>query len=103
MQIKICNNCGQVLSEDEFYKTKNMCIYCYKRKARLNKRIIQGKPIQTVGELIKELISLPSDAKVVLCDDITVYKPTTVEFVRSTFKGDKELDTDKYDNTVVIV
>lgn len=100
---KICPNCGQVLPEDEFYKTKNMCIYCYKRKARCNKRIQAGRPIKTVAELMAELRSLPMDAKVVLCNSITVYRPLTVEFVRTEFKGDKKLDTDEYNNTIVII
>lgn len=78
-----------------------MCIYCYKRQVRLNKRIEAGKPIKNVGELMAELRSLPADSKVMLFDDIGLYKPTSVEFVRYTLK-DTEFDTKKYDNTVVI-
>ena len=98
---KVCNNCGQTLSEDGFYKTKNMCIYCYKRQARLKKRIEAGRPIKTVGELIKELISLPEDTKVFLFDDISVYRPTSVEFIRSLLK-DTKYDTDEFNNSIII-
>lgn len=100
--MKVCNNCGQTLSEDEFYKTKNMCIYCYKRQSRLRKRIESGRPIKTVAELMAELRSLPGDAKIVLCDDVSIYRPSTVEFVRSEFK-DTEFDNEEYDNTIVII
>lgn len=98
---KVCPNCGQVLPEDEFYKTKNMCIYCYKRRARLNKRIQAGRPIKTVAELMAELRSLPGDAKIFLFDDIDIYRPTSVEFVRSILK-DTKYDTEEYDNTIII-
>lgn len=100
---KICSNCGQTLSDDEFYKTKNMCIYCYKRQVRARKRVESGRPIRTVAELMAELRSLPGDAKIVLCEDYGLYRPTIVEFVRSEFKGNKVADTDKYNNTIVIV
>lgn len=100
---KVCKNCGQTLTEDEFYKSKNMCIYCYKRQARLKKRVEAGRPIRTVAELMAELRTLPADAKVVLCEDYGLYRPTVVEFVRSQFKGNKTVDTDKYNNTIVIV
>lgn len=98
---KVCNNCGQTLSEDEFYKTKNMCIYCYKRKMRREKRIETGRPIKTVGELMAELRSLPADAKVMLFDDIGLYRPISIEFVRHILKNTK-FDTEEYDNTVII-
>lgn len=98
---KVCNNCGQTISEDEFYKTKNMCVYCYKRKVRRNKRIQSGRPIKTVGELMVELRSLPQDAKIVLFDDVDMYKPVSVEFVRTVLK-DTKYDTKEYNNTVVI-
>ena len=101
MQTKICDNCGQTLSEDEFYKTKNMCIYCYKRKVRRNRRIQSGRPIKTVGELMAELRSLPQDAKIVLFDNVDMYKPVSVEFVRTVLK-DTKYDTKEYNNTVVI-
>lgn len=101
MQTKVCDNCGQTLSEDEFYKTKNMCIYCYKRKVRRNRRIQSGRPIKTVGELMAELRSLPQDAKIVLFDDVDLYKPVSVEFVRTVLK-DTKYDTEEYNNTVVI-
>ena len=99
--MKVCNNCGQTLSEDEFYKTKNMCIYCYKRQSRLRKRIESGRPIKTVGELMAELRSLPQDAKIVLFDDVDIYRPVSVEFVRTVLK-DTKYDTEEYNNTVVI-
>lgn len=98
---KVCPNCGQILPEDEFYKTKNMCIYCYKRKARCNKRIQAGRPIKTVAELMAELRSLPGDAKIFLFDDIDIYRPTSVEFIRSILKNTK-YDTKKYDNAIII-
>lgn len=98
---KVCPNCGQVLPEDEFYKTKNMCIYCYKRRARLNKRIQAGRPIKTVAELMAELRSLPGDAKIFLFDDIDIYRPISVEFVRSILK-DTKYDTEEYDNAIII-
>ena len=98
---KVCMNCGQTLSEDEFYKTKNMCIYCYKRKMRREKRIEAGRPIKTVAELMAELRSLPGDAKVLLFDDITVYRPVSIEFVRTVLKNTK-YDTEEYNNTVII-
>lgn len=101
MPTKICNNCGQIYTTDEFYKTKNMCIYCYKRKVRREKRIEAGRPIKTVAELMAELRSLPPHAKVLLFDDVDVYRPTSVEFVRTILKGTK-YDTEEYDNTVVI-
>ena len=99
--MKVCNNCGHALSEDEFYKTKNMCVYCYKRKMRREKRIKEGKPIKTVGELMAELRSLPQDAKIVLFDDVDLYKPVSIEFVRAVLK-DTKYDTEEYDNTIVI-
>lgn len=99
--MKVCNNCGQTLSEDEFYKTKNMCIYCYKRQSRLRKRIESGRPIKTVAELMAELRSLPQDAKIVLFDDVDIYRPVSVEFVRTVLK-DTKYDTEEYNNTVVI-
>lgn len=98
---KVCNNCGQTLSEDEFYKTKNVCTYCYKRQARLKKRIEAGRPIKTVAELMAELRSLPGDAKVLLFDDISVYRPISVEFVRSLLK-DTKYDTEEYNNAIII-
>lgn len=98
---KVCDNCGQTLPEDEFYKTKNMCIYCYKRKVRRNRRIQSGRPIKTVGELMAELRSLPQDAKIVLFDDVDMYRPVSVEFVRTVLK-DTKYDTEEYNNTVVI-
>lgn len=101
MQTKVCKNCGQTLSEDEFYKTKNMCVYCYKRKMRRIKRIEAGKPIKTVAELMAELRSLPGDAKIFLFDDIDIYRPTSVEFVRSILKNTK-YDTKEYDNAIII-
>lgn len=99
--MKVCNSCGQTLSEDEFYKTKNMCIYCYRRQSRLRKRIESGRPIKTVAELMAELRSLPGDAKILLFDDVDVYRPTSVEFVRNILKGTK-YDTEEYDNTIII-
>ena len=99
--MKVCNNCGHTLSEDEFYKTKNMCVYCYKRKVRREKRIEEGRPIRTVGELMAELRSLPADTKIFLFDNIDVYRPMSVEFVRSVLKNTK-YDTEEFDNTVVI-
>lgn len=101
MQTKTCKNCGQTLSEDEFYKSKNMCIYCYKRKTRREKRIKESRPIRTVGELMAELRSLPADAKIFLFDEIDVYRPMSVEFIRSVLKNTK-YDTEEFDNTVVI-
>ena len=96
MQTKICKVCGQKLSTDEFYTSKNICIYCYKRKARLNRRIAEGKPIKTVKELINELVSLPQDAKVLLFDDIGVYRPVSIEFAKNIL-NDKE-----YSNAIII-
>lgn len=78
-----------------------MCIYCYKRKARCNKRIQAGRPIKTVAELMAELRSLPGDAKIFLFDDIDIYRPTSVEFIRSILKNTK-YDTKKYDNAIII-
>lgn len=101
MQTKVCDNCGQTLSEDEFYKTKNMCIYCYKRKVRRNRRIQSGRPIKTVGELMAELRSLPQNAKIVLFDNVDMYRPVSVEFVRTVLK-DTKYNTEEYNNTVVI-
>ena len=101
MQTKICKNCGQTLPEDEFYKTKNMCVYCYKRKMRREKRIKEGRPIKTVGELMAELRSLPQDAKIVLFDEVGIYSPISVEFIRSVLKNTK-YDAEEYDNTIVI-
>jgi len=101
MQTKTCIRCNQTMPESEFYNHKNMCIYCYKRQARLNKRIESGKPIKTVGELMAELRSLPADAKVMLFDDIGLYRPISIEFVRHILKNTK-FDTEEYDNTVVI-
>ena len=65
------------------------------------KRIESGKPIKTVAELMAELRSLPGDAKIFLFDDIDVYRPMSVEFVRSVLKNTK-YDTEEFDNTVVI-
>lgn len=100
---KICNNCGQILPEDEFYKTKNVCMRCYKRQMRGEKRIKEGRRITTVAELIAELRTIPGDAEIVLCDDMSLYHPVTVEFVRKAFKGYKDYDIDLYNNVVVIV
>ena len=102
METKICNNCGQTYTTDEFYKSKGMCIYCYKRKVRRNKRIQSGKPIKTVSELMAELRSLPPHTKVVLCTDIGFYQPSIVEYVREIYKDNKKFDIDKYENTIVI-
>lgn len=101
MQTKICKNCGCSFSTDEFYGSKNICIYCYKRRIRRNNRIKDGRPIKTVGELIKELISLPEDTKVFLFDDISVYRPTSVEFIRTILNGTK-YDTDEFNNSIII-
>ena len=101
MQTKICNVCGQTLSKYEFYKSKNMCVYCYKRKVRREKRIKAGKPIRTVRELMEELRSLPPDAKLFLFDSINAYRPSSVEFVRHLLKNTK-YDTDKFNNSIVI-
>ena len=101
MQTRTCKNCGQIYTTDEFYKSKGMCIYCYKRKVRRKKRVEAGRPIKTVAELMAELRSLPGDAKILLFDDVDVYRPTSVEFVRNILKGTK-YDTEEYDNTIII-
>lgn len=68
---------------------------------RREKRIEAGRPIKTVAELMAELRSLPGDAKVFLFDSISVYRPISVEFVRSLLK-DTKYDTEEYNNTIVI-
>lgn len=78
-----------------------MCVYCYKRKVRREKRIKEGRPIKTVGELMAELRSLPQDAKIILFDDVSTYRPVSVEFVRSVLK-DTKYDVEEYNNTIVI-
>ena len=65
------------------------------------KRIEAGKPIKTVAELMAELRSLPGDAKIFLFDDVDIYRPTSIEFVRSILKNTK-YDTEEYDNTIII-
>lgn len=100
---KLCIKCKRVLSEVDFYEEKNICKSCYKRWIRRKARIEKGKPIQTIGELIRELSSLPYDSQIALCTDIDFYQPTTVEFIREVYKGNKNFDKDEYNNVVVIV
>ena len=95
--------CHRILPEVSFYNEKNICKSCYKRWIRRKIRIEKGAPIKTVGELIRELTSLPYDSKIALCTDIDMYQPITVEFIREIYKGNKKYDTDKYNNVVVIV
>lgn len=68
---------------------------------RREKRIEAGRPIKTVAELMAELRSLPGDAKVFLFDSISVYRPVSVEFVRSLLK-DTKYDIKEYDNAIII-
>ena len=103
MLTKTCIKCNRKLPESEFYEEKNICKCCYKRWIREKNRITKRRPIKTVGDLIRELVSLPNDAEITLCDDIAFYNPYTVEFARVVFKGNKKYDTDEYSNTVVII
>lgn len=101
--MKRCIKCNRTLPSSEFYNEKNICKCCYKRWIRRKSRINKGNPIHTVGELIRELISLPNDTEIFICDDISLYHPTTVEFIRGVFKGNKNYDTELYNNCIVIV
>ena len=48
-----------------------------------------------------ELRSLPADAKIFLFDEIDVYRPISIEFIRSVLKNIK-YDTKEFDNSVII-
>lgn len=104
MEIKTrtCIKCNRNLPKTDFYEEKNICKSCYKRWIRRKARIEKGKSIRTVGDLIKELSSLPYDSKIVLCTDIGFYQPSIVEYVREIYKDNKKFDIDKYENTIVI-
>lgn len=99
---KVCVKCKRILSEVDFYEEKNICKSCYKRWIRRKARIEKGTSIKTVGEMIRELSSLPYDSQVTLCTDIGFYHPVTVEYIREIYKDNKKFDIDKYENTVVI-
>lgn len=101
--MKKCIKCHRTLPKVDFYEEKNICKACYKRWIRRKTRIDKGIPIKTVSELIRELSSLPYDSKIALCTDIKLYQPTIVEFVREIYKGNKEYDTNKYDDVIIIV
>lgn len=105
MQIKTktCIKCNRNLPKADFYEEKNICKSCYKRWVRRKARIEKGKPIRTVGDLIRELSSLPYDSQITLCTDVDFYQPTTVEFIREIYKRNKKYDIDKYNNVVVII
>lgn len=100
---KVCIKCHRELPEDSFYAEKNICKCCYKRWIRRKDRIAKGTIIKTVGDLIRELSSLPLDSNIVISDDVGVYNPVIVEFVRETFKGNSKFDNEEYNNTVIIV
>ena len=101
--MKKCKRCGQLLPEDEFYSGKNICVYCHRRKQRTIRRIQDGRTIKTVAELMAELRSFPPDAEIALSDDISLYHPSLVEYVRDQFKGNKDYDIDLYNNVLIIV
>lgn len=103
METKTCIKCHRTLPEIDFYNEHNTCKCCYKRVIRRKARIKKGYPIKTVGELIRELASFPYDTEIVLPTDVAFYQPTTVEYIRELYKGNKSFDISKYNNVVVIV
>ena len=76
--MKKCIKCHRILPEVDFYNERNICKSCYKRWIRRKARIEKSTPIKTVGNLIRELSSLPYDSQIALCTDIDLDRKSVV-------------------------
>lgn len=88
--------------QEKYYIATNILNQIGNAKRELKLYTSYGADILTPCQINNLKVSLPGDAKIVLCDDVSIYRPSTVEFVRSEFKG-TEFDNEEYDNTIVII